>query len=33
MNRFFQVLTFVKLAGEQNLLFYDKLLQNRRYYQ
>ena len=28
---FFQILTFMKLADEQNLLFYEKLLQNRGY--
>ena len=28
---FFQILTFIKLADEQNLLFYEKLLQNRGY--
>ena len=28
---FFQILTFMKLADGQNLLFYEKLLQNRGY--
>ena len=28
---FFQIFTFMKLANEQNLLFYRKFLQNRGY--
>ena len=30
-EQFFEVLTFMKLAEEQNLLFYEKLLQNTVY--
>ena len=28
---FFQILAFMKLAKKQNLLFYEKLFQSRRY--
>ena len=28
---FFQIPTFMKLADEQNLLFYEQFLQNRGY--
>ena len=30
-NCFFQILAFMKLAKKQNLLFYEKLFQSRRY--